>query len=353
MYAYNISTGARDTSKEFTLDSSNDSPNGITKTATHFYVLEDGEGSVYAYTTDGTRASGKDITSLQNVRGSGITTDGTDIYILSKRFIYVYALSDGSHRKTINIAKTGILAGSNTVGGLVFLDDYLYVVNNTKNSLVYVAEPSYGTATAVATNITDSLTDMADGSVSLCVVGRDSDGIWQLTPTHAGWVKETVAPTVASVAYKDAASGGNTLSSVVGSDAIYSVLSFSEALGETAGDGSAARPKLVYRIGSSGTETQYDIITSGSLASGDCIADSDNDVYTCRYDTDGSDDGNFKSYVTTVCLILLVTVVLLRVTLRLMVRCRYIRPLRRPLLFLLAVRRVRILLLAVLRAVRR
>ena len=298
VYAYTLSTGARDTAKEFTLDASNDGANGITKTATHFYVLEDGEGSVYAYTTDGTRASGNDITSLQNTRGSGMTADSTNLYVLSKRFIYVYALSDRSHTKTINVTKTGVLQSSDSVGGFVVLDDYFYIPNSTRRSLVYATEPSFGAETPVATNITDSLTAMFDGPMSLCVIGRDSSAIWQHLPTRASWVKETVVPTISSVAYKDAASGGNTLSSVAGSDAIYSVLSFSETLAETAGDGSAARPKIVYRIGSSGTETQYDIITSGSLASGDCIADSDNDVYTCRYDTDGSDDGNFKSYAT-------------------------------------------------------
>ena len=299
VYAYNLSTGARDTSKEFTLDSSNDGANGITKTATHFYVLEDGEGSVYAYATDGTRASGNDIDSLPNTRGSGMTADNTNLYVLSKRFIYVYALSDRSHTKTINVTKTGILQGSDSVGGFVILDNYFYIPNNTRNALVYAAEPSYSAETPVATTITDSLATMLDGPISLCVIGKDSSTIWQRTPTRASWVKETIVPTVVSVAYKDAASNGSDLASVIGTDEIYSVVLFSETLAETAGDGSAARPKIVYRIGSSGTETQYDIITSGSLASGDCIANGDKDVYTCRYDTDGSDDGNFKSYVTT------------------------------------------------------
>ena len=150
----------------------------------------------------------------------------------------------------------------------------------------------------MATAITDSVAAIADGSVSLCVIGKNSDGAWQRIPTRASWVKETVKPTVTAVAYKDAATGGNDISAISSADEIYSVLSFSEPLAETAGDGSAARPKIVYRIGSSGTETQYDIITTGSLASGDCKANSDNSVYTCWYDGVGSEDGDFKSYVT-------------------------------------------------------
>ena len=298
VYVYNLSTGARDTAKEFALDPNNDGASGIAKTDTHFYVLEDGEGSVYAYTRSGRRVSEYDITSLQNTRGTGITSNSTHLYVLSRRYVYVYALSDRSHVKTIDITKNGILQSSDTVGGLIVLGNYFYIPNATRNSLVYAVSPVYGAATAVATDITDSITAIPDGSVSLCVIGRSGDGAWQRIPTRASWVKETVKPTITAVAYKDAATGGNDISAISSADEIYSVISFSEPLAETAGDGSAARPKIVYRIGSSGTETQYDIIATGSLASGDCKANSDNSVYTCWYDGVGSEDGNFKSYVT-------------------------------------------------------
>ena len=41
----------------------------------------------------------------------------------------------------------------------------------------------YGSETAVATKITDSISSLADGSIILCVLGRDAAGNWQTTAT--------------------------------------------------------------------------------------------------------------------------------------------------------------------------
>ena len=55
----------------------------------------------------------------------------------------------------------------------------------------------YGSATAVATPITDSISAKADGAIELCVIGKDSSGNWQAEAlaTAASWAKDTTAPT--------------------------------------------------------------------------------------------------------------------------------------------------------------
>ena len=50
---------------------------------------------------------------------------------------------------------------------------------------------------------------------------------------------------------------------------IYTKVTFSEAVGETAADDNTARPVISYSL--AGTDTQYDIIASGTPASGDCV----------------------------------------------------------------------------------
>ena len=54
----------------------------------------------------------------------------------------------------------------------------------------------YGSEVAVATRIVDSISSLSDGSVVLCVIGRDVAGNWQSesAATSATWTKDTVAP---------------------------------------------------------------------------------------------------------------------------------------------------------------
>ena len=57
---------------------------------------------------------------------------------------------------------------------------------------------NYGSETAVATKITTDISALADGTVRLCVIGRDAAGNWQATgsATEASWTKDTAAPTI-------------------------------------------------------------------------------------------------------------------------------------------------------------
>ena len=109
-------------------------------------------------------------------------------------------------------------------------------------------------------------------------------------------------PTV-TLAYQNQPSGGSAITSVVPGSDIYTVVSFSEPVQEVVHDGAAARPGIFYQAQNSGSvtvaEAQYDIIMSGSLASGDCKATTARRVYVCRYTlSSGIAAGTvFKSYV--------------------------------------------------------
>ncbi|MBI2061854.1 MAG: hypothetical protein HYT87_19110, partial [Nitrospirae bacterium] len=56
----------------------------------------------------------------------------------------------------------------------------------------------YSAEVTVATNITDNISGVADGSVTLCVVGRDGAGNYQsyASATSAGWTKDATVPSV-------------------------------------------------------------------------------------------------------------------------------------------------------------
>ena len=74
VYAYTISTKARDTSKEFSLDAANTGPGGFTKIGTSFYVYDQNSFRMYVYNESGTKTSdyyfaggGNDLASHNNM----------------------------------------------------------------------------------------------------------------------------------------------------------------------------------------------------------------------------------------------------------------------------------------------
>ena len=54
-------------------------------------------------------------------------------------------------------------------------------------------ERGYGPETAVGTPITDDISNLPDGPITLCVLGG-TDGVWQTEATRASWVKDTTPP---------------------------------------------------------------------------------------------------------------------------------------------------------------
>ena len=115
---------------------------------------------------------------------------------------------------------------------------------------------------------------------------------------------DATAPTVTSgsTGYYTTSALSDTLSGTVktGTD-IYTKVSFSEAVGETAADDSTARPAISYSL--AGTDTQYDIIASGTPSTGDCVesgsGNTANKQYTCRYTVASGNTGTFSTKVGT------------------------------------------------------
>ena len=55
---------------------------------------------------------------------------------------------------------------------------------------------NYGSEAAVATRITTNISSLADGTIRLCVIGRDTAGNYQSAATETTWTKDTAAPTI-------------------------------------------------------------------------------------------------------------------------------------------------------------
>ena len=127
----------------------------------------------------------------------------------------------------------------------------------------------YGSETAVATKITDSISSLADGSISLCVIGKDSAGNWQAegSATRAGWTKDATAPTVT------ASSGGSLLARTV-----------------SATDGDTGTTSWKYKIIDSGDSCDATEMASGTSdyteGEDEDVAASDNGKKACFSSTD-------------------------------------------------------------------
>ena len=138
----------------------------------------------------------------------------------------------------------------------------------------------------------------------------DSDGDYRGTASfvcsaNGEWVLETadpphscepvtVPPTVTATHYHNSAN--ETVTSVTRGDDIITSIVFSEALSETAGTDSTARPQIFGQVGSDGTPEQFDIITSGSIGRGECKGNSDRTGYACVFGTAGT-TGLYRAYV--------------------------------------------------------
>ena len=186
VYAYTISTKAQDTSKEFTLDSANTYPGGLMKVGTSYYVYDWNNGRMYVYDASGTKTS-----------DFYLTTGFTDIASYNNK---LYTISSGIGVRTLTgtIQSTISLTSGNSYYGLYVYDNTIYVLSSS-GSVDTIGD--YGGETAVGTNITTDISSLADGTVALCVVGRDVAGNYQSTPTTTTWTKDATAPTIVSGYY--------------------------------------------------------------------------------------------------------------------------------------------------------
>lgn len=174
-----------------------------------------------------------------------------------------------------------------TVGGtnVVF---YQYKVGET-SSTTCSDSSGYSSDTAVAQNIQSNISALANGSITLCVIGKDSAGNYQpiASSTSASWTKDTVLPTITSVSsallngvYK----AGTQIDLSIVFSKIVLVSGGTPSLDLNAGVGVKANylsgsnsTTLVFRytvgVGDSSTDLNYPLITSLTL-NGASIRDS-------------------------------------------------------------------------------
>ena len=204
VYAYTISSKTHDSGKDFDLDSANGDAFSITKTDTHFYVLDESDSTVYAYTVDGSYAATNNFGTSPFSFPEAITTDGTHLFVSANQYLRAYTM-DGTRAPAYDI-RAHETSGTYQHPGLSFYDSKIYIVFDTATQVAFIPLYMTDAETAVGTAITDSLSSVADGEVSLCVVGRNGINQWQVTQTTATWTKDTTPPTISSGKY-----GGTTV----------------------------------------------------------------------------------------------------------------------------------------------
>ena len=110
LYAYTLSSGARDSGKDIALDSANRNAEGVWSDGTTIWVADDSDEKLYAYTlSGGARNSGKEFglaskpsdgtfAADDNSRPAGVWSDGTTIWVVDDTDdkLYAYTLSNGS-----------------------------------------------------------------------------------------------------------------------------------------------------------------------------------------------------------------------------------------------------------------
>lgn len=83
---------------------------------------------------------------------------------------------------------------------------------------------AYGAETAVSSKIISNISTLADGSVTICVIGRDAAGNWQTeaTAAYATWTKDTTPPVVTLSGAPNGSSSAASLNVTVnGSDVLF------------------------------------------------------------------------------------------------------------------------------------
>ena len=145
LYAYNLSTKARDADKDFnTLDAANESPYGIWSDGTTMWVADWNDAKIYAYNLSTKARDGdKDFNTLvaaDNRNATDIWSDGTTMWVAdsSDNKIYAYNLSTKARDadkdfNTLDAAgnndPVGIWSDGTTMWVADYDDDKLYAYN--------------------------------------------------------------------------------------------------------------------------------------------------------------------------------------------------------------------------------
>ena len=137
LYAYTLSTGNRDTGKEFELDDANTHPVGLWSDGTTMWVADIIDRKLYAYTlADGSRDSAKDITAsgIRILATDVIAGDGTTIWVDDNgaKKLIAYTKSTGAR----DTSKEFSYDSSINARGLWVDDGNMYILDSAANEVV-------------------------------------------------------------------------------------------------------------------------------------------------------------------------------------------------------------------------
>ena len=138
IYAYTLANGSTDSNKDFALTSANTDPRGIWSNGTTMWVADYSDEKLYAYTlSDGSTDSSKDFAlDSANTRPRGLWSDGTTMWVvdLDDAKIYAYTLSDGSRDSSKDFV-TLQAAGNGQPTGLWSDGTTMWVVDHTDDKV--------------------------------------------------------------------------------------------------------------------------------------------------------------------------------------------------------------------------
>ena len=202
LYAYTLSTGARDAGKEFDLHSDNSLPVGLWSDGTTMWVLDSSDEKVYAYTlATGARDAGKEFDLVgQDDSLSGLWSDGTTMWMETGPLfgtdtpnrLLAYTLATGARDtgKEFNLASAnsdprGVWSDGTTMWVVDTDDDKLYAYTLSTGARDAGKEFDLASANSVPQGIWSDGTTMwvADSSPDKIYPYRLSDGT-PLFPTE-------------------------------------------------------------------------------------------------------------------------------------------------------------------------
>ena len=141
LYAYTVSTKARDSGKEITLSSFNDEPRGIWGNADTIWVAQDGTGTdnkIFAYRrSNGNRDSSKDFDTLDaagNKDVEGLWSDGITMWVADSDDdkVYAYKMADESRDEDRDF---DLISDNDDPRGMWSDGDTMYVVDSADDKL--------------------------------------------------------------------------------------------------------------------------------------------------------------------------------------------------------------------------
>ncbi len=180
LYAYNRSDGSRDSSSDF--DNLNTAGNndvrGICSDGTTMFVADSGDDEIYAYRmSDTTRISTREV-SLASANNSpqGLSCDRTHLWVAEDNDdltskIFVYLRSDGSHVSTLDIGAS-TLSPSSSVGAVNNNDQRGMWSNGTTLFVV-----DHGDSQVYGYQLSDRTRD-DDKNLDLVSANTDPWGLW-------------------------------------------------------------------------------------------------------------------------------------------------------------------------------